>query len=109
MKDHYSYIPGARIEGNDLYTLRDKVRQLLQRSNDSFPGSQPVSFSKNHIQTLMDNEYFNPIPFFPGEMTPKSYYLCEKSDGIRVLLYITAEQNMSGKMSEKVYLVHSSI
>ncbi|EMR09038.1 hypothetical protein PNEG_02810 [Pneumocystis murina B123] len=89
MKDYYSYIPGTKIQGNDLYNLRDKVRQLLQRPNDSFPGSQPVSFSKNHIQTLMDNDY----------------YLCEKSDGIRVLLYITAEKNNLGKISEKIYLI----
>ncbi|KAG5437838.1 hypothetical protein PCANB_000553 [Pneumocystis canis] len=89
MKDYYSYILGVQIHGKDLYNLRDKVRRLLQRSNDAFPGSQPVSFSKNHIQTLMNYDY----------------YLCEKSDGLRALLYIIAEQDNSGKILENVYLI----
>ncbi|KTW30946.1 mRNA guanylyltransferase [Pneumocystis jirovecii RU7] len=89
MKDHYSYIKGSKINGQELYDLRDRVRRLLQRSNDSFPGSQPVSFSKCHIQTLMNNDY----------------YLCEKSDGLRALLYVIAEKDSFKKSWEKVYLI----
>ncbi|KAG5440581.1 hypothetical protein PCK2_000406 [Pneumocystis canis] len=88
MKDYYSYISGVQIHGKDLYNLRDRVRRLLQRSNDAFPGSQPVSFSKIHIQTLMNHDY----------------YLCEKSDGLRALLYIIAEQDAAGKALEHIYL-----
>ncbi|CCJ31548.1 unnamed protein product [Pneumocystis jirovecii] len=86
MKDHYSYIKGSKINGQELYDLRDRVRRLLQRSNDSFPGSQPVSFSKCHIQTLMNNDY----------------YLCEKSDGLRALLYVIAEKDSFKKSWEKI-------
>lgn len=39
-----------------------------------FPGSQPVSFTKKHIQVLKHQDY----------------YVCEKSDGVRYLLYFTS-------------------
>ncbi|KAA8908348.1 mRNA capping enzyme, catalytic domain-containing protein [Sphaerosporella brunnea] len=68
-------IPGFKAEGDLLRTLRREVADLLERSNLSFPGAQPVSFCRRHINELKRDDY----------------YLCEKSDGIRCLMYFTRD------------------
>lgn len=66
-------IPGIMLSGAEAEKRRAEVSRLL-RCGNHFPGAQPVSFSKNHLQLLIDEDY----------------YVCEKSDGIRLLLYCSA-------------------
>ena len=66
-------IPGEKIVGQELHALRAEVANLLSRESIRFPGAQPVSFAAKHIQELQQQDY----------------YVCEKSDGIRCLMYLT--------------------
>ncbi|BFZ59022.1 Dcp1p-Dcp2p decapping enzyme complex alpha subunit [Saitoella coloradoensis] len=74
---------------DELHRLRDRVGQILGIPEDRgrrqrFPGAQPVSFSKHHID----------------ELKREDYYVCEKSDGLRLLMYITQERGR-----EAVYMI----
>ncbi|KIW02438.1 uncharacterized protein PV09_06252 [Verruconis gallopava] len=78
-------IPGIKAEGELAQSFRHEVAQLMGRTNTNFPGAQPVSFARHHINELCNQDYF----------------LCEKTDGIRCLLYIT-----NGDAGEEiVYLI----
>ncbi|KAE8454101.1 hypothetical protein EG329_005024 [Mollisiaceae sp. DMI_Dod_QoI] len=65
--------PGIKIGGDLLRNMRSEVAQMLGRQNLSFPGAQPVSFARRHLE----------------ELCKQDYYVCEKSDGMRYLLYLT--------------------
>jgi mRNA guanylyltransferase len=66
-------IPGEKMPRDAEYQLRGDVARLLERDSDRFPGAQPVSFAREHLHELQHAEYF----------------MCEKTDGIRCLLYLT--------------------
>ncbi|KAF2008574.1 mRNA capping enzyme, alpha subunit [Aaosphaeria arxii CBS 175.79] len=65
-------IPGTHVAPQDAEELRGVVADLLERESTRFPGAQPVSFAREHISELQRNEYF----------------MCEKTDGIRCLLFL---------------------
>ncbi|ETS85406.1 hypothetical protein PFICI_03431 [Pestalotiopsis fici W106-1] len=69
--------PGIRAEGDLLHNMQREVARLLNRESTNFPGAQPVSFARRHLEELRRDDY----------------YVCEKSDGIRYLLYLTDDGN----------------
>ena len=86
MADPPPDIPGQKMTGDDLWALRHQVAGLLNRSNTNFPGAQPVSFAARHMLELQKQDYF----------------VCEKSDGIRCLMYLTTDP---GNMEEATFLI----
>ena len=70
-------VPGLLAQPELAQALQFDVAALLGRRNFSFPGAQPVSFSAKHLKELQEQDY----------------YLCEKSDGIRFLIYLTQDPN----------------
>ncbi|KAI1492102.1 mRNA capping enzyme [Biscogniauxia mediterranea] len=69
--------PGIKVPPEPLRALRQEVAQLLGRTSTAFPGAQPVSFSRRHLD----------------ELRREDYYVCEKSDGMRYLLYLAEDEN----------------
>lgn len=55
--------------------FQQEVADLLQRTQRGFPGAQPVSFSARHI----------------AQLKKEDYYVCEKTDGLRYLMYLTQD------------------
>ncbi|KIH92163.1 mRNA guanylyltransferase [Sporothrix brasiliensis 5110] len=68
--------PGIRAEGAVLHSMRREVANQLRRQQLGFPGAQPVSFTRKHME----------------ELRKQDYYVCEKTDGIRYLLYLTEDE-----------------
>ncbi|OGM40694.1 putative mRNA capping enzyme alpha subunit [Aspergillus bombycis] len=58
-----------------------KVANLLGQTTIGYPGAAPLSFSSLHL----------------AELQQKDYYVCEKSDGIRCLMYMARGYTNSGK------------
>ncbi|KAB8349439.1 hypothetical protein FH972_023466 [Carpinus fangiana] len=80
---------GVKAEHPLAETLRRDVANLLQRNTLHFPGAQPISFARHHV----------------SELQLRDYFVCEKSDGVRCLLLLTADRNGEGADMELVYLI----
>ncbi|KAH8117391.1 mRNA capping enzyme, alpha subunit [Phellopilus nigrolimitatus] len=78
-------LPGELVPSEFVEDLRRHVSQLCQINIIKFPGSQPVSFAQRDLARL-ENE---------------DYWVCEKSDGVRVLFFVHTVDNDS----QMVYLI----
>lgn len=68
-------IPGLIQPGNVTQDLKMMVCKLLNspKPTKTFPGSQPVSFQHSDVEE---------------KLLAHDYYVCEKTDGLRVLMFI---------------------
>ena len=86
-------IPGIEAtDPNTLQFLQSHLSQLcgVQGSRPRFPGSQPISFSLDHLQLLENMDF----------------WVCEKSDGLRVLVFIVMNQ---GSGQQETWLVSPAL
>ncbi|KAF2852634.1 mRNA capping enzyme, alpha subunit [Plenodomus tracheiphilus IPT5] len=73
-------MPGQLLSNYDAQPLKEEVARILERENLRFPGAQPVSFAREHVQELQRQEYF----------------MCEKTDGLRCLLFLYWQDTGAG-------------
>jgi len=71
-----------------------------------FPGSQPVSFGVKDLAKLESQEYVFSSEKSAARLTTRSYWVCEKSDGIRVLFLIATNVET---LEQDAYLVRCSV
>ncbi|MBW0482985.1 hypothetical protein O181_022700 [Austropuccinia psidii MF-1] len=84
-------IPGRLInDPQHLYYLKQHLANLCGlKSTQKFPGSQPVSFTCESLE-LLESEDF---------------WVCEKSDGVRVMVLIVVKASPQGPIQE-VYFIN---
>lgn len=77
-------LPGIRAPSEGAREIMQDIQRLIDRRSRNFPGAQPVSFAKRHIEDLLSEDYF----------------VCEKSDGLRCLMLLSEYDG-----EERVYLI----
>ncbi|KAK7057731.1 mRNA-capping enzyme subunit alpha [Favolaschia claudopus] len=72
-------IPGTRVPSHSAHAswLRKEVSKLCMTDNQRFPGAQPISFLNTHF----------------AQLEAEDFWVCEKSDGIRALLFVHLKPN----------------
>ncbi|OCK81085.1 mRNA-capping enzyme subunit alpha [Lepidopterella palustris CBS 459.81] len=82
-------IPGTLLSREDADPIRYRVSELLERDRKTFPGAQPVSFARDHLNELQRREYF----------------MCEKTDGVRCLLFLDFRELDVGDFIPAIFLI----
>lgn len=80
-------IPGSRCLPEVENYLKQQITNILRIRFNHFPGSQPVSFTREHLNDNLMN---------------RDYLVCEKSDGLRVLLFVLVNPDTN---EEGVFLI----
>jgi mRNA guanylyltransferase len=73
-------MPGRPLSHDEASYLKEHVAETLNRDNLRFPGAQPVSFAREHV----------------AELQRKEYFMCEKTDGLRCLLFMWWRESAQG-------------
>lgn len=79
-------LPGFPADYGTQAALREHVATLTGTHGGRFPGAQPVSFTKASLDMLLNEDF----------------WVCEKSDGQRVLVFIVANGNTG---QQEVFLI----
>lgn len=79
----------VKLDNHDSRFHKETVADILHRGNTNFPGAQPVSFARRHLKELREVDY----------------YLAEKTDGIRLLLFCTQIHDANGQSREAQFLI----
>jgi mRNA guanylyltransferase len=79
-------IPGNEADPHTARNLAERVSQLCHLNSSRFPGSQPVSFTSASLDMLERMDF----------------WVCEKSDGVRLLIFVVMN-GMTGE--QEVWLV----
>ncbi|KAJ3017569.1 Dcp1p-Dcp2p decapping enzyme complex alpha subunit [Thoreauomyces humboldtii] len=75
-------IPGSLTpKGQKLHALQSSVARLLGAKSLGFSGAQPISFTSEHLKELQHENYF----------------VSEKADGIRCLMFTTTDHQGRGE------------
>ncbi|KAI8816620.1 putative mRNA capping enzyme alpha subunit [Fimicolochytrium jonesii] len=74
-------IPGVLAAKPQAAQLRNIVANLMGSRGTGFPGAQPISFARDHIH----------------ELQRENYFVSEKADGIRCLMFSTTDSNGRGE------------
>ncbi|KAF1970730.1 mRNA capping enzyme, alpha subunit [Bimuria novae-zelandiae CBS 107.79] len=82
-------IPGYQLPHDEAEALKHEVASLLHRDNPRFPGAQPVSFARQHLSELQRREYL----------------VCEKTDGLRCLLFLNFIESPDGAFEPVTFLI----
>ncbi|KAF7682412.1 mRNA-capping enzyme subunit alpha [Astathelohania contejeani] len=81
----YLKILGNQISSKDSRLLLKQIHEIIDtmgvtpQSHQLFPGAHPVTLLQKNIDVLLEEDY----------------YVCEKSDGIRLMLYIFTKDNIT--------------
>lgn len=71
-------MPGEEAHPSVIYPLKEELSKLCGvKHGTRFPGSQPISFTQDHLQLLEKMDF----------------WVCEKSDGLRVMVFIRMNQH----------------
>ncbi|KAF9170302.1 Dcp1p-Dcp2p decapping enzyme complex alpha subunit [Mortierella sp. AD010] len=78
-------IPGTPVDYRTENMLRERICRVVGINGNRFIGAQPVSFTRSTLDELRSEKTSN--------LCHASYFVSEKSDGVRVLLYCVLREN----------------
>ncbi|KAI9143388.1 mRNA capping enzyme, catalytic domain-containing protein [Paraphysoderma sedebokerense] len=82
-------LPGQLVHPQYARPLQQKVKELMGLNHDRFPGAQPVSFERKHIETLQSTNFF----------------VCEKTDGMRAILFLNYNPTQEDNFKYEAFLI----
>ncbi|KAF7457029.1 Sec1-family protein [Cryptosporidium felis] len=93
--NHKSFFESfKRPENSKRHEILKKVRSICGWHQDTFPGSQPVSLNKQKLESCIGRNL---------------YVACEKTDGIRLLLYAASRRVFLIDRNQQINMVNMTL